>query len=351
MSFFRFFISVIFLVFIAFPALAGADVVVERYTKSGGIYGIGGFEGTSKDSIKGDKKHTRDNTKFTGKVMGFLAGNDARVTIIRVADDVVYELDEKNKLYTTSPITIPREEKGEGKPEEDKKGDKPGEDKKSTTRIVKNEIKVKKTGEKKAINGFGCEQYIMTWHIVTEDTQTGAQSDYLMTNDSWLTPETKQIKALMNEELEFTKAYIKKMGFGNIADNTKNFGLELMAGVLKTPKKQLEKEMAKMKGYPVASAVQWEVKSDEGAKGESGASEQDGEEEPSGGGLGGLVGALGKELAKSVMKSDKKGSDGRSVVFDSYSELKSITQQNLDPALFAPPEGYKEGQKKKFGLF
>ena len=342
-------VTIILSVFSLFSPLANADVTVERYIKSGGVYGMGGFEGTTTDSIKGTSKHSRDNTKFTGKVMGFLGGKGTKVTITRVNDDVVYELDEKNSLYTSREITIPNDEDGGGaKPRGDDGAGGPSEEKQSTTKVVKNEFKVDKTGEEKSINGFDCEQYILTWHVITEDVETKAQSEYLMTNDSWLTLDTKKMKALQKEELDFAKAYYKKMGMEKLAGKSGNFGLKLMSGITKTPEKQLEKQLAKMKGYPITSAVKWEVKSDA----ENQPEQESKEESSGGGGLEGLVGSFGKKLAKKMMKKDKEeGSDGRKIVFDSYSEIKSISADKLDDALFKPPAGYSEGKKKKFGLF
>ena len=68
----------------SFLPFASADVVVERFIKSGGFGGMGASEMHTTESIKGVKKNEKSSMKFTGKFLGKLAGKKESSTIYRI---------------------------------------------------------------------------------------------------------------------------------------------------------------------------------------------------------------------------------------------------------------------------
>lgn len=332
------------------PRSAECDATVERFNKSGGIRGIGASESTVVEKLSRLKKHETSSVKMTGSVGGFFskfAGDMGSDVITDIDKDVVRTLDHKKKTYTERPITLPKEkEQPPGRAEKDKKA---GEEK-PKVRVVRNEISVKDTGEKKTINGFDCNRYVVTWLIETENIETGERSKTTMTNDLWNTPETKEIRALQKEELEFANAYMKKLGLSVSPEDARKFGMTAVAGMfgddeqaVKKKLKELQEKMAKIKGYPIVTALKWEIESPEAARQAGGEqTEKESEGVDLSGGIGGLLGGLAKKAAKKkAAESAKERAKEGQVLFDFYSEIKKIDVSSIPSSDFEVPSGYK----------
>jgi len=95
--------------------------------------------------------------------------------------------------------------------------------------VIRSEISVKETGEKKTVNGFECSRYIVTWLVETENIETKERSKTTMTNDLWNTPETKEIRTLQKEEMEYSKAYMKKLGLEMSPEDSRKLGMTAVA--------------------------------------------------------------------------------------------------------------------------
>ena len=63
---------VVLMVVLAFALPAWADVTIETAVKSGGIKGMGAFEGTTVSTISGLKERSESTIKFTGTFLGAL---------------------------------------------------------------------------------------------------------------------------------------------------------------------------------------------------------------------------------------------------------------------------------------
>jgi hypothetical protein len=320
---------------------------VERFNKSGGIRGIGASESTVVDKLSGRKKHETSSFKMTGSVGGFFskfAGDTGSDVITDIDKDVVRTLDHKKKTYTERPITLPKEE-----PSRPEKG-KEAREEKPKVRVVRNEISVKDTGEKKTINGFDCSRYIVTWLIETENLETKERTKTTMTNDLWNTPETKEIRSLQKEELEFSKAYMKQLGLTVSPEEAQKFGMTAVAGMLgddeqsvKIKLKELQDKLSKIKGFPIVTAVQWEVEMPESARrsGDEGV-EKESEGLDISGGIGGLLGGIAKKAAKKkAAESAKEKAAAGQVLFDFYSEVRRIDVSSIPSSDFEVPPGYK----------
>jgi hypothetical protein len=312
-------------------------VTVERFNKSGGVQGIGASESAVVEKLSRLKKHETSSFKMTGSVGGFLgkfAGDMGSDVITDIDKDVVQTLDHKKKAYTERPITLPKEK--EQPPARAEKG----KEEKPKVRVVRNEISVKDTGEKKTINGFDCNRYVVTWLIETENIETGERSKTTMTNDLWNTPETREIRALQKEELEFAKAYMKKLGLSVSPEDARKFGMAAVAGMFGDDEQAVK---TKIKGYPIVTAVTWEIESPEASRKAGGETvEKESEDIDLSGGVGGLLGGLAKKAAKKkAAERAKESAKGGQVLFDFYSEIKKIDVSSIPPSEFAVPSGYK----------
>ena len=332
-------IGLFFIGAMSVPAVWG-DATVENFYKTGGIKGMGAAEGMMTHRIQGEKKWDSINLKFTGAFLSKLAGETDTVTITRVDKGLTWTLDPPKKTYTETPIKPMKMPTAE-RPQREEKPEKP------TARITKSEFSVKKTGAAETINGFPCEEYLVTWLLEIEDLETKAKSRSTMMTNLWTTPETSVIKKVQDEELRFNRALAKLLGSDNIStEETRQMGMAAMAAMSKASQEEIRKglvrvksEMAKIKGYPIRTVINWNFESEgkEGAVRED-SSSRDRSTDVSGG-LGGLVsGLLGKAVQK---KAEEKMSGERGApFFSSTMEVKSLSADPVLGELFEIPTGY-----------
>lgn len=315
---------------------AWADSTVESITKSSGFKGNGAYEGTMVSQLQGDKKSEASSIKFTGAIMSWLAGGGDTGTITRLDKGLIWTLDPKKKVYKEEAIVPFKKEDAKQKQE-------PGE--KSKMRVSKSEFSVKKTGAKETINGFACEEYMMTWLMEFEDIETKAKTSNTMTTNMWNTPETASIKKLQAEETAFSKAYMKKLGLELSQKEMKQFGMEMFSAMSGASKedmekqfKTLKKEMSKLKGYPIRTVVNWSMEGDKAAQAQA---EQKKQQAPASspsinpfGGISGLIGSMAGSAAENMKPEENPP------FFSSTIEVKSIKTDALPGSTFDIPEGF-----------
>lgn len=318
----------------ALISTAWADVTVESTMKSGGFKGTGAYEGTSIKRLQADKQSDASSIKFTGAIMSFVAGATEQIHITRLDKSVEWNLNSKKKTYTEREIAPFNREELKDK---EKKAEK------SKVRIIRSEFKVKKTGESEQINGFPCQEYLVSWLLEMENIETKEKITNMMNSNLWTTPETASIKKLQAEEMAFTKAYVKKIGLTMKPEEMKQFGMEMFTKMSGASEKDMEKgfatlkkEMGKIKGFPIRTVVSWNVESDKQAAAAREASSDD-SEKPTNltGGITGLIsGFLGKK-AKDSAKPDENAP-----LFSSTIEIKSISTDSVPSDTFEIPAGY-----------
>ena len=319
------------------PLSAQADVKIERVTHFGGFLGMGANDTTSTDYLQGLKKRDESTVKFTGSVLGALQRfkhgdkGSQSINIMRVDQNLLYSLDPDDKTYSQRALNEP--------PKQDKpqSGEANGQQKQDNdTKITKNEFTVKATGQKKNINGFDTGEYLITWDVETENTKTGEKGKSLMTTDLWTADDSKLGKA-RDEELAYTKAYLKLLNEPTNPDELKLYGFGVGPGSVTTSdSKAFFDKLRTIKGFPVSVDVTWKA-NDTGQQngGQSGGNQQGNPQDLSKA-LGSLFGS------KKDDDSSAKSSDGMTVIFTSHTEIKSVDTGSLDSSLFEVPAGYKQ---------
>ncbi|MBI5583446.1 MAG: hypothetical protein HY892_06460 [Deltaproteobacteria bacterium] len=318
-------------------ARAWGDASVETFFKTGGFKGMGAAEGMTTHRYQGEKKWESGNLQFTGAILSRLAGPSETVTITRVDQGVYWNLDPKNKTYTETPIK-PLKLEPEDKPKREEKPEK------QTTRITKSEFSVKKTGAAETINGFSCEEYLVTWLLEFEDLETKAKSRSTMQTNIWTTPETATIKKVQSEEQQFNQALAKKLVSDISMEDARQMGLAAMMSMSRASQEDIKKglvqvknEMAKIKGYPIRTVISWNVEGDS----REGGARKEAREEPTdiSSGVGGILsGLLGKAVQKKV---EEKAAGGQGApFFSSTTEVKSLNADGVPAANFEIPAGY-----------
>ena len=314
---------------------ANADLKIETLTRASLLTGLGRTEVQSITSYQGEKRAESRTTKVSGGFGGALAGKPrASVEITLLDEDLAWELDPVKRTYTERPIAMYAQ--AEVKTERRQSGP----DQRKPYRIVKSELKVNRTGEKKDINGFACEEYVVTWEVVLEDTASKGTVTQVMTTDLWNAPLTAQLKKAQAIEAEFNRGYAKKLGMALTPEETDRLGAGMLTSIYGLDPKetsgkleQVGKEIAKVEGYPVVTDVKWQMKSDSAA---SKKPEPEPEPEESSTSLGGLI---GKKIAQSIAPSKPKEGG---ILFSSYHEVKSVSLDTVPETGFEIPDGYKK---------
>jgi hypothetical protein len=309
---------------------AGADTTWETVVKSGGFKGMGAHEGTTVTRIQGLKMAESTSTKFTGAILSLLPGGGEKTTIQRVDKGVVWELDTKEKSYTETAI-VPFQTAESGVRE----GEKP------RMRVTKSEFKVKKTGAAETIHGFPCEEYLVSWLVEMEDLETKSKMENNMATRLWTTPETAAIRKLQAEQDAFWKAYMKKVGLNFSPGEMKLFGMEALSASGASQKEmerefaKFRSEMAKIKGYPIRTIVDWKTSGEASPQAEKPAAEGQGPAAALGSLFGGLKGAISQKMGGGESKPAAEGT-----LFSTTTEVKAIHADSISPTVFEIPSGY-----------
>ena len=315
-----------------------ADATIDAFMTSSGFKGMGAFEGTATKKYQGEKLWDQSSTKFTGAILSRVAGGSESINITRVDRGVYWTLDPKEKTYTERPIEAFK--KGETEREKPEQG-------KSKVRVTKSEFSVKKTGASEVINGFPCEEYLITWLMEMEDMESKAKSSSTMINNLWTTPETATIRKAQAEELSFSKALAQKVGLQVSPEESKKMGFETFAGMSGVSPEEVEKgfirlrdEMAKIKGYPIRSVVNWSMEGEKTAPAEKTEKDESGASQiPKS--VGRFLSGLGKGISQKVL--GEKGSTPGQKEGGSFStkyEVKAISADAVPSEVFEVPTGY-----------
>ncbi|MBU1206350.1 MAG: DUF4412 domain-containing protein [Proteobacteria bacterium] len=289
--------------------LAWGDATMETTFRTGGIKGAGATEGTTIRRYQANKMVESSSSKFTGAILSRLTGGSESINITRVDKGVYWSIDPKDRTYSESPIEAFQKKES---PQER------GEKEKPSIRITKSEFSVKKTGASETINGFSCEEYLLTWLLEWEEIETKAKSHSTMTTNLWTTPETATIRKAQAEENAFHKAYAQKLGVSHSPEEAKQMGMTAFAAASGAPPEEIEKGGA--------AAREAEPSSDSTSGLPANIS----------GLLSGLKGRILQK--KGEEKPSPTGKDAP--FFSSTTEVKSINIDSVPAEVFEIPAGY-----------
>ncbi len=345
---------------------AWADVTLTTYQRSGGFKGHGAFEGQSVEQFQGDKSRVERTVKYQNALMRMASGD--RNQIIRVDLDKIWDLNIKKKTYTERSITVakkPGDQAGEKPPNKPTTpgAPSPEKDEKPTHRLKRSDFTVKKTGEKKTINGFPTEHYLANAVVEVEEIATEEVTSFLLNTNIWTTAWTKTLRQANDEQMKFAKAYMQKLGFSMSADKNKTFdenSVRMLLGV-GGPKTEemlagLRKKVDGIDGFPVATETIWTVKEDPKAvarsEKEKAQARKQAEAEESNidtsGSATDIAGGLLGNFAKKKMREKKEKSDEKRAgepVLSTYYEVKSVNTDALGTGQFDVPAGFKKAGK------
>lgn len=265
--------------------------------------------------------------------------------IIDLDREVMITIDHKKKEYTE--MTFAEFRAMMDKMKNAMAGMKPQTAEKPDTEKVewKFDVKVDKTGERQTINGYACEKMIVTLKAVGEmkadaaKGEAGGQGGMMVTSTQWMTPKVDG----WEEAMAFWKTFAEKSGFTSGGAGASMESLMGSNSQLAAAFKRLMEEGQKLNGVAVKTESVFESWGAPAAP--QGMEEQPKEEKPPSS-MGGLLGGLGKKLAKKPESGGTSESD-RKPIFESSSTLESASGAALDAGLFTVPVNYKNKPMKQ----
>lgn len=335
--------------------------VLKKSRSSVKIKDIGTFNTEELAKITVDLKRSESKNKFKGKGLAgklagkFFAKSGKAVEIINLPEMNIYELNPKKKKCTVRPITNVMDSlksktsfkdlTQSWKAEQDKYEKTPKEE--EQIEIIKSEFKVYNQNESQTVNNFNCNKFWINAYTYWRDKRSGQTGTDSLSIFSMMTPETETLQKAQTIEMDFSKAYLEKLGM-DIDDMQKNLlgakWLEKLQQIKgqdvggNSNYKNMAEEMAKLNGYyPVTIdgkyfAIRKEMKS---AKSEPDETEDTKDLTDVKKNLGGFAkGLFGKKKPKKPK--------GKEPILEFYSELQQFSLSEFSDNDFQSPYKCKE---------
>jgi hypothetical protein len=327
----------------ALIALAGAsslraDVKTEERVK----FELGGMLGKVAGMFSGKDEGTKSTVAVKGQRQSIMT--DSAGQIIDLAEEKVYQLDVKRKTYRVATFAQIRQQMEEARAKAEKamreEQAKQKEDVASAQKQIQDsmeiDLDVRKTGQSRSINGHNTDQ-VLVIVTVREKGKTLEQSGGLqITSDMWMAPQIPALKEVTDFQMEYAKKLYGPMIQG--ASPQDMASAMALYPMLKPALERMNAEKDKVQGTAILTTVKVEgVKSAEQFAQEQ-KQREEGNKPSISGGLGGLIGGLGRRAAQQKIQGDVQP---RSTVMTTTTELLKIA---TDVAVgdVAIPAGFKQ---------
>jgi hypothetical protein len=356
---------------------SSADITIRQKTISSGLGGFADATTVSAVTVAGDRSRSEDEYTYTGRFKTLVGKKPKQsVTITRVDRGLVWTLEPQKKQYKEMTFAEMKEAMDKAAREieqaqaEDMDSQQPG----PNDQGMKFTVEVKKTGAKQEINGFACEQVIVSCIGKPEKPQPGEEGAELrFVLDQWLTP------ALPGQDE--LAAYYRRLADA-MGIEQQFAGMSLMARrMYGNAMKEMAAKFKDVKGYAIRSAFTVEGQGgsgqqtsaaqakadtdkayDEAKKGQAQSEKvQDaadaatiGSQAATGQDTKGAIGGfLGRKVAQMVAKKAEAkaakaaegGSGGKGPFFKMVTEVTAVSAGSAVAADFDVPDGYKKTDK------
>lgn len=292
--------------------------------------------------VSGMKKVTHSENQFKGKgIMGKLAGRFALKSgetgeIVDLSRRLTYKLDHKKREYRVEPFQTYSGEREADETSTEENKSRHSEEIENDIKVIRNEFEVNDTGQKKTINEFPSKKYEINWILEWENIRTEEKGLNRLQTTVWTTPLEGKVKECYEQEMNFSQKWMEEMGINVDALRSSILGTNWLAlfsrmseesGRIQQSAPDFEKEMRKIKGYPVIIDGKYYIKKQEG--------EEEAQEEE-----GGIKKMFGGFAKKALKKAKKK--DSNEPAFSYHTELLEYRTIAVDPATFNLPSNYKK---------
>lgn len=305
-------LSLLLFFFFSF-SVSYADLVYKSKASTSGIMGTGKMEMETTTMHKGDKQRQNTKTTFVGTMAQYMpgGGEQNQVVITRLDKELIWNINMTDKTYTEMTFDQVKRMMERMKTQVMKK---PEEE-------AKLQFDAKKTGQKKKIGGYECEEHIIKMIAEGRDPQTGKAQEFEIQTHLWVSSKVKGYDQLQ----DFQKKMAQKMGweggqYANFMQGLGQFGLDTEA---------LAKKMNEIKGFPMLTVVKMKSYSEEMAEAEEERAEQEK-----------AMREAMELLGKKVEKEDKPKEKG--LLFEMATEVTEVQVKGVVDSEFELPQGMKK---------
>lgn len=273
-------------------------------------------------ALQGNRKATMN--EFTGQ-------------IIDLGEEKIYEINVRDKSYKVTTFAEMRRQleearkkaeeqqaKVEAREKKEEKGE-PGKE-------VEIDFDVKDTGQKKTVNGFDCRQVVMTITVREKGRTLEQGGGMVLTSDIWMASRIAAMKEVVDFDVRYAKAIAGSVASAMSAEQlAQAFAMyPMMADAMK----KMSAEGSKLDGTPIATTTTFDAVANPQQ------AQQSAEKEEAPKGMGGLLGGLGRRMAKKGDEEKPAGAKGRSTIMTLTHELLKVSS-DVAASDLAVPAGFK----------
>ncbi len=341
---------IVFLVIVFGFAFQGIAGVIHESKSTVKFKGLGQYSTHDLIFIQGMKQYKESSGTFKGEGMvgqimsGLLFGDKSKGEITDLQAMKVIELFKEKHQYSEHPIEKIQLNMNEEQNEQTEAQEQTGETD-NAIKIIRQELRVVPTHKSKTIHNFPCREYQVFWITEWENTETGEKGKDSLFTDVWATQKTASIKKGLQEELNFQKVYLQKVGLKVDPNSQSILGLNWIkmfqnmkhgqAGKANFNETKWIEELKKIKGYPVVIDGEFYVSSSKSKKIKS-------EKENENFDFTNPTGMFGNLLKKSARKTKGSKSNKKEPAFAYHTELIKIEVKPISENKFKVPAGYQK---------
>ena len=276
-------------------------------------------------AVKGNRKMTAN--EYTGQIIDLdeekvcdldMRGKSYKVTTFAELRRRMQEAQEKAKKQSSRETAEPSKREPGGKE-------------------VEVDFDLKESGQKKTINSYDCREVVMTITVREKGKTLEQGGGMVLTSNSWLGPRI----ASMKEITDFDVRYAQKMesfGFGGSAEQ-----MAMAMAMYPTMKQALSRfqaENVNMDGAPILTVMKMEaVQSPEQAAQKQPSQERESSTDVTS--VRGVLGGLGRKMARKRPEPEAEGPKTRATVFTVNHELLKVSS-DVGASDLAIPAGFRE---------
>lgn len=293
-----------------------------------------------------DMRRTDSIVGLDNRFLNAVAGDTRNAEIVRLDKKLVWTLHPPKQTYKECPLLGCNPPK-HTTPDKPSKSDKPAEQSEPSCPLTlkRNDFKVQATGERKTINAFNTERFLVNWTVEVVDKQKRSTVNSVVL-DMWTTPETGAIRDVRGYQETFQKRWLAAIGASDhpFARYVPRDVMGSLGALMRTPGSTKSmaawaNEMKKVHGYPILLTLAWNADgnacSDETQAGAGASDSKRAAPTSVSGMLGNLMGDMAQDKAKDMMKSSSTGS----LLTYTY-EVKTIEIKPISDSSFVPDPSY-----------
>jgi hypothetical protein len=241
---------------------ARADVVIEEKTDIDGVAGFSmlAMEGTSTNSLTGDKSRIDSDMKFKSKIMNTFAGKHGNTSqIVRLDEGVVYDLQHADKKYTEMTFAEMRAAMEKSMQQLEQASEAQAQSQQQQLPVDSDEcqwsppvVEAKETGEHATIAGYDTSRAVVSVKQTCTDPKTTKACDMVWSIDQWLasaSPGAEEARA-------FALNYAKQLGLDAASMKAMQGRMQQAFGEYKSSWTQAMEKAGEFQGYPLKTVLQ-----------------------------------------------------------------------------------------------